>query len=537
MDRRRGRGRRRSDAADPLAMRGLLHDLGHQMTTLSYLVEAVRGDVELPGDAGTRLELLSLEMSRLLDILAQEIPGRPGVSAVAEVELRSLAGQVTQLARIAHETSVVLEPGPEVSLEASPALLWRVLTNVVDNAARAAGPCGRVGVVVSAQGERAVVDVIDDGPGFGQGPPGVASLGLGVVTTLLESCGGVMEIRAPGSGGAHVRILVPVRAIPAHAIRAADRAGDGQVICDRPGDRGRPQRLPGRHVCGLDPAWLRGHGGPQCAGHHRDRAPDPAGRVPDRPALRRRQRDHGHQPDARGQRPDQGAGAQRRPGHRRDTAGPARRGRWLPAQDPGGVRAHPGHRPGPARRGGGRRAEARARPAAGPPRRCAPARRLPDRTGAGMPPAAGGRAGHGRDRHQAGSLGGHGADPRPVTDDQAGRALAAGGSLLRRPSPAAGGRADPVSLGLHGFTPGTVPPPAAARRAAADGEDDSGQGAEQRPVGDLPGRVRRRRGEAGGVRGQRALREQGQAEAQAAGPGRQGRVAQRACAQPWLAGK
>jgi hypothetical protein len=46
------------------------------MTTLSYLVEAVRGDVDLPGDAGNRLELLSLEMSRLLDIIAQEIPAR-----------------------------------------------------------------------------------------------------------------------------------------------------------------------------------------------------------------------------------------------------------------------------------------------------------------------------------------------------------------------------------------------------------------------------------------------------------------------------
>jgi signal transduction histidine kinase len=185
------------------------------MTTLSYLVEAVRGDTELPGDAGSRLELLSLEMSRLLDIIAQEIPGGAGVPAVADVGLRSLAGQVTQLARIAHETAVILEPGPEVTVEASPALLWRVLTIVVDNAARAAGPYGRVGVTVSAVGDQAVLDVIDDGPGFGQAPPGAASLGLGVVTSLLESCGGALEIRAPESGGAHVRIMVPVRPVPA----------------------------------------------------------------------------------------------------------------------------------------------------------------------------------------------------------------------------------------------------------------------------------------------------------------------------------
>ena len=170
------------------------------MTTLSYLVEAVRGDAELPGDAGNRLELLSMEMSRLLDIIAEEIPARAGVPALAEVELRSLAGQVTQLARIAHETAVILESGPEVTVEASPALLWRVLTNVVDNAARAAGANGRVGVAVSAEGDLAMLDVIDDGPGFGQGPPGAASLGLGVVTTLLESCGGTLEISAPAVG-------------------------------------------------------------------------------------------------------------------------------------------------------------------------------------------------------------------------------------------------------------------------------------------------------------------------------------------------
>ncbi len=51
------------------------------MTTLSYLVEAVRGDVDLPGDAGNWLELLSLEMSRLLDIIAEEIPARSAVSS------------------------------------------------------------------------------------------------------------------------------------------------------------------------------------------------------------------------------------------------------------------------------------------------------------------------------------------------------------------------------------------------------------------------------------------------------------------------
>ena len=54
-DRRTGPGRRLTDRAlnayDPLAVRGLLHDVGHQAATLSYLVEAVRGEAELPGHA------------------------------------------------------------------------------------------------------------------------------------------------------------------------------------------------------------------------------------------------------------------------------------------------------------------------------------------------------------------------------------------------------------------------------------------------------------------------------------------------------
>lgn len=198
-------------------MRGLLHDLGHQMTTLSYLVEAVRGDVDLPEDAGFRLELLSLEMTRLLDVIAHEIPGREDAAAVGEISLRSLAGQVTQLARVAHEAAVTLRPGPEVKVRASPVLLWRVLTNVVDNAARAAGSAGRVEITVGMLANappRALLQVQDNGPGFGHGPPGAASLGLGVVTALLESCGGSMEVQAPADGGALVRIEIPAEPVP-----------------------------------------------------------------------------------------------------------------------------------------------------------------------------------------------------------------------------------------------------------------------------------------------------------------------------------
>ncbi len=196
-----------------------MHDLGHQMTTLSYLVEAVRGDVALPDDSGFRMELLSLELSRMLEIISSEIPDKHEAEDVGAVDLGALSGQVVQLASYAHEATIALLPGPAVSVEASPALLWRVLTNVVDNAARAAGPEGRVEVGIRQEEIRpndpdAVIEVTDDGPGFGNGPAGTASLGLTVVTALLDSCGGRLEVQAPDTGGARVRILIPLRAVP-----------------------------------------------------------------------------------------------------------------------------------------------------------------------------------------------------------------------------------------------------------------------------------------------------------------------------------
>jgi signal transduction histidine kinase len=213
LERRRGPGRRRTDSQDERRLRGLLHDLGHQMTTLSYLVEAVRADTPQGRDSGFRLELLAAEMSRVLDLIDHGIYGLHSEHQPDEqvtVELRALAGQVAKLASFAHEADVELLPGPHAEVEASPAMLWRVLTNVVDNAGRAAGHGGRVTLAISQPGET-IVEVADTGPGFGAGEPGLASLGLQIVDSLLSSCEGTMEVRSPEGDGTVVRIVLPRR--------------------------------------------------------------------------------------------------------------------------------------------------------------------------------------------------------------------------------------------------------------------------------------------------------------------------------------
>jgi len=189
------------------ALRGLLHDLGHEVTTLSYLVEAVRGDPALPPDSGYRLELLALELSRLGDIIRHGVAG-DGTGDAGPVDVRELAAQLTDLAQAAYPADITLLPGPAAVVTIGPVLLWRVLSNVVENAARAAGPVGTVTMAIRQAGTT-VIDVTDDGPGFGAGPPGSASLGLEVVTALLESCGGALAVQASPRGGTTVLVALP----------------------------------------------------------------------------------------------------------------------------------------------------------------------------------------------------------------------------------------------------------------------------------------------------------------------------------------
>jgi signal transduction histidine kinase len=207
LERRRTGGRRVSDNRDVRALRGLLHDLGHEVTTLSYLVDAIRGDTALPSDSGYRLELLSLEMSRMRDIIRHGLAG-DGVGDAAPVNVQDLAAQLTKLAQAVYPADVTLLPGAAAVVTISPVLLWRVLSNIVENAARAAGRTGTVTVAVR-QARTTVIDVTDDGPGFGAGPPGIASLGLEIVTALLESCGGALAIEAPPQGGTSVLVALP----------------------------------------------------------------------------------------------------------------------------------------------------------------------------------------------------------------------------------------------------------------------------------------------------------------------------------------
>jgi signal transduction histidine kinase len=206
----------RTDSADLDAIggRGLFHDLEHGMTAVRYLVEAVGADPALSGRSAQRLVSAAWELDRLLDMVDGWLTGTPDAGTARPVPLRPLA---ERLAATTAErgTEVTVAPGPDVALAVDPALAWRVLSNVVDNAARSAGPHGHVRVSVHrvpGTGE-VVVGVTDDGPGFGRAPDGLVCLGLRVVTSLLASCGGQLTLRDGAGDGTTVELAFPERLV------------------------------------------------------------------------------------------------------------------------------------------------------------------------------------------------------------------------------------------------------------------------------------------------------------------------------------
>jgi signal transduction histidine kinase len=190
-------------------IRGLLHDLGHQLMTLSLLAESVRCDDAVPEESRQRIELVRQEMFRALDMitdhLALEDPC-PAAGGPDPLDIRELAGQAAQLAELAYEATVEVVPGHAATARISPAAAWRVLSNLVDNAARSAGPGGHVQISVRQEIDT-VIDVLDDGPGIGRAPGGIPCLGLSVVRQLVDAAGGRFEVSDRQGGGTRARVV------------------------------------------------------------------------------------------------------------------------------------------------------------------------------------------------------------------------------------------------------------------------------------------------------------------------------------------
>src|SRR5205085_11258153 len=171
----------------------------------------------------------------------EELPETP----LVEVDLTELAEHAAQDTRAAApDRQVVVNAGPPVRVLGDPAQLRQVLSNLTRNGVIHTAPGTAIEITVATEGERALIEVRDHGPGL---PPdagnrlfdrfwrteggrtrgrGGAGLGLAIVKAIVDAHHGEVDARTAEGGGAVFTATLPlIGDAPAVGSAVAPQAG------------------------------------------------------------------------------------------------------------------------------------------------------------------------------------------------------------------------------------------------------------------------------------------------------------------------
>jgi two-component system, OmpR family, sensor kinase len=174
----------------------------------------------------------SSRMSRLVSdllLLARADAGRIG--ARTRCDLAEAAGNAAaEIAPTIGERELRVENERPLPVDGNRDELHRMVLNLLDNAARHTPPGSTIELKLRAEGNEAVVEVADDGPGVpmdmhdqiferfvsGEGSAdtavsGGSGLGLAIVSAVATSHGGKAEVGRSELGGALFRVRLPLR--------------------------------------------------------------------------------------------------------------------------------------------------------------------------------------------------------------------------------------------------------------------------------------------------------------------------------------
>jgi two-component system nitrogen regulation sensor histidine kinase NtrY len=210
------------------------HELKNSLTPIRLTVEEILAR-ESPGDrefmeAAAQIVVSEVETLERRVRAFSEFSSEPPVN-LAALDLNALVSERVSLLRPAHpETAYRLrldERNPRVHAGAD--LLKGILTNLLENAAEAAGPNGSVLAVTRSQGNHVALEVHDSGPGISTEAHGTLfeptitfkkhgmGLGLSIAKKNALLSGGDITLIDGELGGAGFRVLFPAAAASSSA--------------------------------------------------------------------------------------------------------------------------------------------------------------------------------------------------------------------------------------------------------------------------------------------------------------------------------
>jgi signal transduction histidine kinase len=188
------------------SLRELCHDLIEPAATITWLVRAA--DADSAQDLRNRLGAIAVAAGQIAAICEHILDGP---QRCAGVRLDLLAEDAVASAKVRYAGVIDLVSQPVMALARQGDII-RILGNVLTNACRAAGPAGRVRVLVDETDGQARLAVADSGDGLGHAVPGGrAGLGLEIIGALALRCGGSVHLGASDVGGLAVTVRLPAQ--------------------------------------------------------------------------------------------------------------------------------------------------------------------------------------------------------------------------------------------------------------------------------------------------------------------------------------
>jgi signal transduction histidine kinase len=195
----------------PEVLHFLCHDISLSMATVRTLAEVACGERDVPPPVWARLQQVASEAQQISTLCGNVL--EPPQAAVVRLDL--LAAKAVDSARLAHSAPVELRAAPAELLGYSSSI-WRLLTNLIDNACRIAGTGGRVHVsvdedeggvylCVADSGSAGIARGREEGPRARTRPP----LGLRIVDEIAKQHGASIRINQSDLGGTGMTVLFP----------------------------------------------------------------------------------------------------------------------------------------------------------------------------------------------------------------------------------------------------------------------------------------------------------------------------------------
>lgn len=227
--------RQRAAEEDHIVRMGLLasgaaHELGTPLSTLSVLIGDWRRMPQLRDEPDLLADLAEMDaaVQRCKGIVSSTLKSAGEVRGESS-DMTSMRAMLTDIVetsragRLPDSVQFIDRFGPDIAIVSDPALR-QVILNVVDNAAEVSSAW--IGITASRDGDRAVIEVADQGPGFSddmlvgfgqpyrstKGKPG-GGLGLFLLVNVVRKLGGSIMVENRQEGGAMVRIFLPLSAI------------------------------------------------------------------------------------------------------------------------------------------------------------------------------------------------------------------------------------------------------------------------------------------------------------------------------------